>query len=515
MLPPPPPPLLLLGLLCAGLLLLLLLLRSCGRTRRKGEPPLIKGLIPVLGKAFEFRKDTFTFLLEQEKKHGDVFTVQIAGKYMTFIMNPLLYPSIVKHGRQLDFHEFSDKVVPATFGYPPVFSGRFPGMHEQIQRTFRLLQGDQLSSLLESMMGNLMLILKQDYLESGGSEPSGWVAAGEADHRWRTDSMYEFCSIFMFEATILSMFGLPPHGKRHSAIRTLREDFMKFDNMFPLLIAQIPIWLLGNTEGIRRKLIDFFLPQRIMSWSNSSQFIKKRIEVLEQYSSLNDVDKAAHHFTMLWAAVGNTVPATFWAMYHLVSHPEALERVRQEIHDVVQLKDLRDQDATLSREHLDQLLYLESAVNESLRLSSASMNIRVAQEDFELQLEGWGSVAVRERDIVALYPQSMHMDPDIYPEPQMYKFDRFMEDGKEKTDFYKDGQRLKYYRMPFGSGSSMCPGRHLAVNEIKQFLSLLLLHFDLQLLEGQPEVKLDSSRAGLGILLPDSNVHFRYRLRAA
>lgn len=47
------------------------------------------------------------------------------------------------------------------------------------------------------------------------------------------------------------------------------------------------------------------------------------------------------------------------------------------------------------------------------------MNIRVAQEDFSLRLDSERSVAVRKGDIIALYPQSMHMDPEIYEEPQV------------------------------------------------------------------------------------------------
>lgn len=62
----------------------------------------------------------------------------------------------------------------------------------------------------------------------------------------------------------------------------------------------------------------------------------------------------------------------------------------------------------------------ESAINESLRLSSASMNIRVAQEDFSLRLDGERSVGVRKDDIVILYPQSLHMDPEIYDQPQVW-----------------------------------------------------------------------------------------------
>lgn len=95
----------------------------------------------------------------------------------------------------------------------------------------------------------------------------------------------------------------------------------------------------------------------------------------------------------------------------------------------------------------------------------------------------------------------------------MFQHDRYIQGDREKTDFYKGGQKLKYYLMPFGSGSSMCPGRYFAMNEIKQFLCLLLLYFDLQLVEGQRRATLDPSRAGLGILLPSTDVRFRYRPR--
>ncbi|KAM9845259.1 cytochrome P450 7B1 isoform 2-T2 [Aulostomus maculatus] len=476
--------------------------------RRVGEPPLITGWIPFIGKALEFGRDAHAFLDQHKKKFGDVFTVQIAGKYMTFIMDPRLYPSIIKHGRQLDFHEFSNKVAPFTFNYPPVISLKFPGLREQIRHSFQLLQGDNLTALTESMMDNLMLVFRQDHL----------AESLQGDEGWKVASMYEFCISIMFEATFLTMYGRPASAGRHSGMELLREDFVQFDSMFPLLIAQIPIWLLGRTKMSRQNLIQYFLPQRMSCWSNASQFIKMRSEVFEQYDALRDVDKAAHHFAILWASVGNTVPATFWAMYHLVSHPEALQQVRQEIIDVLKLSGVEfhsHTDVTLSRDQLDKLLYLESSINESLRLSSSSMNIRVAQEDFALRLDGERLVAVRKGDIIALYPQSMHMDPDIYEEPQTFQFDRFMQDSGEKMEFYKDGQRLRYYLMPFGSGSSMCPGRFFAINEIKQFLCLLLLYFDLQLEDGPSRVHLDPGRAGLGILLPAADVGFRYRLRAA
>ncbi|XP_034743239.1 cytochrome P450 7B1 [Etheostoma cragini] len=414
---------------------------------------------------------------------------------MTFIMDPLLYPSIIKHGRQLDFHEFAAKVAPVTFGYPVVV----PALQDQIYRTFKLLQGDNLAALTESMMGNLMLVLRQDHLGERGA--------------WRRAALYDFCNAVMFEATFLTMYGRPP-ARRHGDMAALRDDFVRFDNMFPLLIAGVPVRLLGRTKAVRDKLIGYFLPHRMSCWSGTSEFIRTRAELFEQHGALRDVDKAAHHFAILWASVGNTVPASFWAVYHLASHRGALQRVRQEVLAVLGLHADQfngDVDLVLDRGQLEKLVYLESAINESLRLSSASMNIRVAQEDFSLSLGAERSVGIRKGDFIALYPQSMHMDPDIYDQPQSFRADRYVQDGRLKTDFYKAGQKLKHYLMPFGSGSTMCPGRYFAMNEIKQFVCLLLLYFDLQLEEDQSRATLDQSRAGLGIMLPAADVRFRYK----
>lgn len=88
-----------------------------------------------------------------------------------------------------------------------------------------------------------------------------------------------------------------------------------------------------------------------------------------------------------------------------------------------------------------------------------------------------------------------------------------MENGKKKTTFFKQGKKLKYFLMPFGSGSSICPGRFFAMNEIKLFVILALVYFDMDIMEDK-QLGQNKDRIGLGILLPDSDIIFRYKLRS-
>ncbi|XP_023573454.1 cholesterol 7-alpha-monooxygenase [Octodon degus] len=220
-------------------------------------------------------------------------------------------------------------------------------------------------------------------------------------------------------------------------------------------------------------------------------------------------------------------PAGVWKTYSLgifsfllifYRSPEAKKAAAEEVNKALenagQQRSFESKPIHLNQVQLNDLPVLDSIIKEALRLSSASLNIRTAKEDFTLHLED-GSYNIRKDDIIALYPQLMHLDPEIYPDPLTFKYDRYLDENrKTKTTFYSNGIKLKYYYMPFGSGATICPGRLFAIQEIKQFLILMLLYFELELVESQIKCPpLDQSRAGLGILPPLNDIEFRYKPR--
>ncbi|XP_053322021.1 cytochrome P450 7B1 [Spea bombifrons] len=488
------------GLLVGTFSLLILFLLLIRRRRRTGEPPLDNGRFPFIGHALEFGKDPLKFLWSQQKKHGDIFTVYLAGKYMTFVMDSTQFQHVIRHAKHLDFSAFADEMASRTFDYPRVTEAKFPQLKDNMHRIYKIMQGRPLDKLTDSMMGNIQHVFK-------------WKFSQATD--WKTEKMYQFCCCIMFEASFMTLYGKDPAADGRKVISEIRENFTKFDAKFPYLVINIPIALLGATKKIREELIRFFYPNKMAKRLEVSDLIQSRTNILEQYDVLQDYDKAAHHFAFLWASVGNTIPATFWALYYLVRHPEALAAVRNEIDHLLQSTGQKrgpDYKIHLTRAQLDSLVLLGSAINESLRLCSASMNIRVVQEDFLLELEDQ-AYSLRKGDFIAMYPPTLHRDPEVYEDPEDFRYDRYIEDGKEKTTFFKKGKKLKHYLMPFGSGTNICPGRFFAVNEIKQFLAVLVMYVDMEVVENKT-VGQDNSRTGLGILLPDSDILFRYRPRA-
>ncbi|XP_048451949.1 cytochrome P450 7A1 [Rhincodon typus] len=503
------------GTLAALTLGLFLLLKI--RRRREGEPPIENGWIPFIGCALEFSANPLKFLQTRQKKYGDVFTCKIAGNFITFITDPFSYSSVIRHGKHLDFQTIALKISRRVFGHADFTDAKYGVSYDEIHQIFnKTLQGISLDPLISSMMENLQFVMLQDKKESDS-------------RNWTTESLYAFSYRIMFEAGYLTLFGKSEkemkHNKiekikaQHTAIQSIMENFKVFDNVFPLLAAGIPILFLKVAKRSRMALAQALLHKNLRQNDNKSSLIEERMALFDRSPALDDLSKGKTHITMLWASQANTLPAAFWSVYYLLRSQEALKAVKNEIENLLCVTNQKPGDINnpiiFTREQLDSMTAMGSLINESLRLSSASIMLRVATEDFVLTLDGGTKLAVRKGDQIGLYPQQLHFNPEIYEDPLEFKYDRFVdENGREKTTFYKNGRKLKYYLMPFGSGTSMCPGRYFAINEIKQFLALLLCYYDMELLDATaPIPPLDNSRVGLGILQPLHDVQFRYQTK--
>ncbi|XP_038246249.1 cytochrome P450 7A1 isoform X2 [Dermochelys coriacea] len=388
---------------------------------------------------------------------------------------------------------------------------------ENMHQTFiRTLQGNALNSLIEAMMENLQYVM----LQSSTSKLHS--------NNWVRDGLYAFCCRVMFESGFLTLFGtefnstqdknLSQRETQRALILNALENFKEFDKIFPVLVAGMPIHVFKSAHNAREKLAEALLHENLRKRSNISELITLRMFLNDTLSTFDDKEKAKTHLAVLWASQANTIPATFWSLFYLIRSPEAMkaaiEEVQKTLGNAGEKINLDGKCISLNRKQLDNMPVLDSIIKEAMRLSSASMTVRVAKEDFTLHLDN-DSYNIRKDDIVALYPQLLHFDPEIYANPLTFKYDRYLDENREeKTIFYRNGHKLKYYYMPFGSGTAKCPGRLFAVHEIKQFLTLVLSYFEIELLDSNvPCPSLDQSRAGLGILQPTNDIHFKYRLK--
>ncbi|XP_066271400.1 cytochrome P450 7A1-like [Branchiostoma lanceolatum] len=472
--------------------------------RRSGEPPLEPGPLPYLGVALEFSQNPLGFITSRWKKYGDVFTVRLAGHYTTFVLDPHSFTHAIRNTRVLDFRLFSSKLAHRAFGTPVFYGTPRQWIPTDTDALFpKELQGQGLDKVTEVMMGNLQ---------------SAMLAATDVKVEWNKGELWSFVYRIMFSASYKTLFGSHKEDKDETArLLHAMEEFQKYDKNFPLIISNVPWLLLGQTKKRYEYLKSMVAPAELCQ-RDVCDFTRMRQEIYAD-GNLSPDETAACNFTTMWASLSNTVPAAFWTLYHLLKDPDAMDAVRAEVDQVLKktgqsLETVKagGEMIHLTRQQLNDMRCLGSAINEALRMCSASIIIRVATEDAELSLESGSTFRIRKGDRVALYPGFLHMDPEVYEDPETFKYDRFLENGMEKTTFYKNGRKLRHHLLPFGHGVSMCPGRFFALNEIKQLITQVVCYFDMELLEKETP-PMDQSRAGIGTLAPLKECPFRYRLK--
>ncbi|OQS01890.1 cholesterol 7-alpha-monooxygenase-like [Thraustotheca clavata] len=246
---------------------------------------------------------------------------------------------------------------------------------------------------------------------------------------------------------------------------SLVSDFLSFDTAFPLFVADC-------------------VPTNI-NLSNTASLMQKRAQALKLFPRGTPKDKAT--------ANANSVPTTFWTIYHLLKNPDAFKAVKQEINQHLKFQSLKKaNDASWTSEMLQKCVLLDSVVDESLRLSASSMLLRIAIEPTVLVMDDT-TYHFEKGYRVAIFPSLGHFDPVLFPEPNKFPYDRFVNATQEQLDAFK----------PFGMGISMCPGRYFAKNQLKMFVALVLQHLStIKLAPGSKEPTLDSSRLGLGVIPP-------------
>ncbi|XP_022066902.1 5-beta-cholestane-3-alpha,7-alpha-diol 12-alpha-hydroxylase [Acanthochromis polyacanthus] len=485
------------------------------RQRRPGEPPLDKGLIPWLGHVLEFRRDTLKFLERMKQQHGDVFTVQLGGFYFTFLQDPLSFGAFVKESREkLDFTKFARHLVRRVFGYVAI-----DGDHQLLQ-TFsnKHLKGDGLEIMTQAMTTNLQNLMLHNIDSPADQRP------------WVEDGLFMYSYNIVFRAGYLSLYGNVSHKSEGGEEKAKKRDraesdalfseFRKYDQLFPnLAYGVLPPRQKMEAERLKSLFWDSLAVQKVKTRDNIGGWVWD----VQQALGENGVEESMvdrYMFVLLWASQGNTGPSSFWLLLFLMKHPEAMTAVRKEVDKVLKESGQEVQHdgplINLTRQMLMKTPILDSAVEETLRLTAAPLLTRAVLQDLTLKMADGREYLIRKGDRMSVFPYSaVHLDSEIHPDPHSFKYDRFLNpDGSKRTDFYKGGKRVKYYSMPWGAGVSMCPGRFFATNELKQFVFLMLVYFEFELKNPEEEIpEIDFKRYGFGTMQPVRDVQFRYRLK--
>ena len=175
-------------------------------------------------------------------------------------------------------------------------------------------------------------------------------------------------------------------------------------------------------------------------------------------NGMSDIELHDELMTMLFAGHETTATALAWAIYWINYLPEVKQKLLAEV-------------TTLGTERdpiqISRLPYLNAVCSETLRIYPVGMLTfpRIAQEPVTLQ-----GYDLEPGTVVAGCIYLTHHREDLYPEPDLFKPERFL-----KRQF------SPYEYLPFGGGSRRCIGMALAQLELKLVLVEMLTHCQLEL----------------------------------
>jgi len=184
----------------------------------------------------------------------------------------------------------------------------------------------------------------------------------------------------------------------------------------------------------------------------------------EQGQLMTDGELRDQLITLMLAGYETTSTSMAWALYWIHHLPQVREKLLQE------LDALGDPPDPMS---IFRLPYLTAVCNETLRITPILMFSfpRIVQKPCKLlghSLEP-GTVLLS-----SIY--LTHRRKDLYPEPEQFKPERFLE-----------RQFSPYEFLPFGGGVRRCIGDALAMFEMKLVLATILSRYQLALADNQPE----------------------------
>jgi len=159
---------------------------------------------------------------------------------------------------------------------------------------------------------------------------------------------------------------------------------------------------------------------------------------------------------MLLAGEDTTANTLAWMIYLLSRHPQALARVREEVSRIDPEK----------YEELGALPFVDACINETMRLKPVAPIIML-QPTRDTRV---AEVDVPKGHLIMCLMRAGATDERRFPDAQSFEPERWLSTNANSP---------KRVTMPFGAGPRLCPGRYLALLEMKMVSAMLFGGFEI------------------------------------
>lgn len=239
---------------------------------------------------------------------------------------------------------------------------------------------------------------------------------------------------------------------------------------------------------------------------SGSTLVRSRVDV----SSRNGVpleDTARFEVGLAIAVLVNTTPAAFWMLFFVHSMEGLLDELREEISTVVTSKadesgrgEVRNLDITRLKTECP---LLASTFQEVLRYRSMGTSVREVMEETLLD-NRW---LLKKGCMIQMPSRVVHTDASIWgSDVNSLNPRRFLKNLSDSAPKPGAAQRARAFR-GFGGGTTLCPGRHFATNEVLALVAMFIMRFDMVPVSGAWAAPTSNNTNVAAVLMePDSDI---------
>ncbi|XP_030619431.1 cytochrome P450 3A24-like [Delphinapterus leucas] len=175
--------------------------------------------------------------------------------------------------------------------------------------------------------------------------------------------------------------------------------------------------------------------------------------------ALSDTELMAQSIIFIFAGYETTSSCLSFVIYELATHPDIQQKLQEEVDATF------PNNAPPTYEALVQMEYLDMVLNETLRIFPIAGRIeRVCKKDVEVN-----GVFIPRGTAVVVPLVVLHNDPELWPEPEEFRPERFSKKNKENIN--------PYTYLPFGIGPRNCIGMRFVIMNMKLALVRVLQNF--------------------------------------
>ncbi|GLJ32249.1 hypothetical protein SUGI_0649040 [Cryptomeria japonica] len=429
---------------------------------------------PIVGNLFQLGRRPHESLYDLSLKYGPLVSLRLGMKTVVVVLSPAMAKEIFKT-------------------HDNIFAGR------PVMETFRSLSHDK-SSLVWGDYGpywrNLRRISTVELFSPKRIEALEHL---RRDQVFRTIRLvFEdkgkvvdlgrtvFCtSLNLLGNMIFGTNVCDPRNPVSAELKYTIWELMKLLVM-PNLADLFPFLRFLDPQGVSRQMAGYFK----LLYDFSETFIQKRLAATSKCVDLNDSDKdfldalldsRTEDFTLvgiraliaeLFAAGTESSTTTIeWAMVEFIRNPQKLNRVRQELDEVVGCK------RRVEESDVDRLPYLHAALKESFRLHPPAPMLLPHRAESSCEIGGF---VIPKHTQVMVNVWAIGRDPSIWNNPSEFMPERFLEGENSKIDYRGHDFEL----IPFGAGRRICPALPLASRMVAFVLASLLHSFQWKLPDG-------------------------------